>query len=233
MYCSVVVTTCHPCCLRSAKLSWMLCLCIFTSWHQSHWLAAGNSYVCIFGTVRQFFACCRAQSDLEQERNGRIEAEDVVSRLKAQLREVRVAEEEAREAAEQTLEQLQQEFGAAQQVSAAAVDCCQLLIWDKVEGQSSVNHDCCGGQLGERGSMLGKDVAYTWGILASCWQSAKFGSLSTCRHQLYAALSLLLSQPRHLRMPVLPATLASLAIVEPQIDTPLLRRMNHGLDPRR
>ena len=58
--------------------------------------------------------CCtrRAQADLEQERNGRIEAEDVVSRLKAQLRDVRDAETASRLAAEQTLEQLQEEFGA-------------------------------------------------------------------------------------------------------------------------
>ena len=63
---------------------------------------------------------CRAQADLEQERNGRIEAEDVVSRLKAQLREVREAEISSRLAAEQTLEQLQQEFSADQQVIAAA-----------------------------------------------------------------------------------------------------------------
>ena len=59
---------------------------------------------------------CRAQADLEQERNGRIEAEDVVSRLKARLRQVREAETASRQAAQQTLDQLQQESGGSHQV---------------------------------------------------------------------------------------------------------------------
>ncbi len=58
----------------------------------------------------------RAQADLEQERSGRLEAEDVVSRLKAQLQGVRDAEQASRRAAEQTLAQLDEEFeGGLQQ----------------------------------------------------------------------------------------------------------------------
>ena len=65
-------------------------------------------------------ACCvlsrRAQADLEQERSGRIQAEDVVSRLKAQLQGVRDAEQASRLAAEQTLAQLDEEFDGGLQV---------------------------------------------------------------------------------------------------------------------
>ena len=55
---------------------------------------------------------CRAQDELESERTARIAAEDVVSRLKAQLSEVRETETSTRAAAERTLAQLQQEVSS-------------------------------------------------------------------------------------------------------------------------
>lgn len=48
------------------------------------------------------------------ERTARIDAEDLVSRLKAQLMEVTEAETSARAEAERTLAQLQQEFTTIQ-----------------------------------------------------------------------------------------------------------------------
>lgn len=48
------------------------------------------------------------------ERTARIDAEDLVSRLKSQLMEVSQVETSARAEAERTLAQLQQEFATAQ-----------------------------------------------------------------------------------------------------------------------